>query len=135
MRIVSDASLCTDCRICQLVCGFAKTKTFNPRLGLLRIELKKEGLVAEPVTCRQCDNPLCLKACLTGAVTRDESGVVLIDPESCTGCGACAKVCAYDVIVMRDSLAWKCDHCGGSPRCVAACPTKALRMTEEVNVG
>jgi Fe-S-cluster-containing hydrogenase component 2 len=133
MHLLSDASLCTDCRICQLTCGFAKTMSFNPSFGLLRIEVKKEGLVAEPITCRQCVNPLCLRVCLPGAVHRDEDNIVRIDPEKCTGCGACAKVCAYDVIVIRDRTAYKCDLCGGAPKCVTACPTRALQIVMEAN--
>jgi carbon-monoxide dehydrogenase iron sulfur subunit len=132
VRLYADASLCTECRLCQLACSFEKTHTYNPRLGLLRVDVRKNGLVAEPIVCRQCENPMCARACVVGAIIRRDDGVVLIDPERCVGCGRCVDVCPHDVIVMRQKVAHKCDLCDNEPRCVAACPTGALRTVQEV---
>ncbi len=133
MKVLADPSLCTECRICQLACSFEIAKSFNPRMALLKIDVRSEGLVAEPILCRQCENPFCLKACLSDAVSRGNDGVVKICSEKCTGCGRCAEVCPYGVIVMRNGMALKCELCGGVPRCVEACPTKALRIVQEVS--
>lgn len=132
MRLCSDASLCTECRMCQLACSFVKTGEYSPRRALLRIDVRKEGLVSDPVVCRQCANALCMRACLFNAISRAGDGTVLIDEAKCTGCGRCYEACTYDVIVMRGKKAYKCDLCGGSPECVRACPTKALFTAEEV---
>ena len=133
MRLYSDASLCTECRMCQLACSFVKTGLYNPRSALLRIEVRKEGLISDPVVCRQCKNPLCLKACIYKAISKGSDGVVIIDEDKCINCGRCAEACTYDVIVMRDRKAHKCDLCEGLPECAKACSTKALYLIEEVD--
>lgn len=47
--------------------------------------------------------------------------------EKCVGCGVCAKVCAYDAVIMKDKLAEiyteKCTLCGA---CVSACKFDAI---------
>lgn len=130
-RLECDTSLCTDCRICQLACSFVKWDSFNPRKGLLRIELEKQGLVARPYVCLQCQNPICAKVCPVEAIVRDEeTGVVRINEDECTGCGECAPACIQGVIVMDGGVARKCDVCGGSPACVEWCPTGALFYRE-----
>jgi MinD superfamily P-loop ATPase len=52
-----------------------------------------------------------------------------IDPELCTGCGACVSVCRYDAILHHNSEyqidALACDGCAA---CVYACPQDAIRM-------
>ena len=84
--------------------------------------------------------------CPTGAIGRNENGLVMIDEGSCIGCSICATACPYDNIQMvepvdpdgrsfRDSdgepvqVAAKCDRCvdiGGSAACVDACPHEAI---------
>ncbi len=134
LRLYADASLCTECRLCQLACSFEKQNAYNPRLGLLRVEVRKNGLVAEPIVCRQCENPMCARACVAGAITKRADGVVLIDADKCIGCGRCADACPHDAILMRQGIAHKCDLCENKPRCVAACPTKALKIVQEVEL-
>lgn len=128
-----DASVCTDCRICQLICAFTKLECFNPKKGLLRISVEKEGQVARPWVCLQCKNPMCAKVCPVDAIVKDEeTGIVKINPDDCTGCGECAQACLQSVIVLEGDVARKCDLCGGNPVCVDWCPTGALSYREEV---
>jgi Fe-S-cluster-containing dehydrogenase component len=61
----------------------------------------------------------------------NREGIVLIDRETCTACGACVEACPFGAILQdADGLAWKCDFCGGSPACVPECVTAALMAKE-----
>jgi tetrathionate reductase subunit B len=75
-----------------------------------------------------------------GALYKREDGLVIIDPEKCTGCTSCVSACPYHVIYMNESLniAQKCTGCAHllddgwtEPRCTDACPTGALKFLEE----
>jgi iron only hydrogenase large subunit-like protein len=43
--------------------------------------------------CKDESGAPCVRSCLFGAITRDEGGKVVIDPELCTGCSECIRVC------------------------------------------
>jgi UDP-glucose 4-epimerase len=63
-------------------------------------------------------------------VKRMEGVTVHIDPEKCTGCGACFKVCIYDGLRMKKGKATiKDDHCMGCGRCEMTCPSDAVTIT------
>ena len=83
--------------------------------------------------CIHCAAPKCLAACPVHAIFVDsETGMVVIDQESCIGCGACATQCPFDAIQIVAGIAKKCDGCymrlkdGRLPACVRACRTGAL---------
>lgn len=106
-----------------------------------------------PVACQHCRNAACLEACPTGATYRDEeTGLIMIDSETCIGCEACISACPYDVRVhlaaepvyamdfsvgFQDAPAHvgntveKCTMCanlvsrGEDPMCVQGCVGKA----------
>lgn len=69
-----------------------------------------------------------------------ETGVVTSDPEKCVGCRTCVSMCPFGAVRVEDvagrMIAVKCDLCGeeigqaGEPRCVAACPNRALIYVE-----
>ncbi len=87
-----------------------------------------------PLQCRQCDEPECVFACKSGALTRDaETGVVRCDEERCVGCWMCVMVCPMASLrCSAGGTALKCDLCAerGDPACVSACPTDALRWED-----
>lgn len=90
--------------------------------------------------------------CPTGAIHRSQfGGMVIINDDTCIGCGTCAASCPYENIVLveiRDSKgkpvvdpsdqrpirkATKCDLCAtnpGGPACVRACPHDALERVD-----
>ena len=50
-----------------------------------------------------------------------------VDPEICTGCGACMEICPVDAIVMENGIAKIIvDKCRGCYACQNACPTSAI---------
>ncbi len=93
--------------------------------------------------CRKCMEKACRNACKFGAM---EIGLekAQINYDKCVECGACARACPFNAIVMTqrpckaacpvDAISWneddiavidekKCINCG---RCVAACPFGAI---------
>ena len=124
--LVADVELCVGCERCSLMCAFNKYKVFNPRRAAIHV-IKLEPAVDAPVFCIQCG--ICIDSCPTGALYRDESGIVQVDEEKCTGCGTCVSVCPYGAIQVdpETKKAFKCNYCGF---CVEHCPQSALKFVE-----
>ena len=49
-----------------------------------------------PARCVRCYS--CVKACPTGAISKDDAGAVVIDRAKCDLCGRCAEACLYDAM-------------------------------------
>lgn len=88
------------------------------------------------LACNHCSRPVCVRVCPTGAMHRDDVGLVWPDAKRCIGCGYCTMACPYhaphiDPELKRSS---KCDGCtarvteGRTPVCVEACPVRALEF-------
>ncbi len=60
--------------------------------------------------------------------------VAIIDPEECTACGVCAKVCRFEALVSGDE-AYRVDPlaCEGCAACFYQCPVEAIRLKEQVD--
>ena len=88
------------------------------------------------ISCTHCNNPVCTRVCPTGAMHKDELGLVWPDATKCIGCGYCTMACPYHAphIDARLKRSSKCDGCrdrlvdGGQPVCVEACPLRALEF-------
>jgi len=52
----------------------------------------------------------------------------LINPELCTSCGICKKICIYDAPIEKDNKYFITDFCDGCGLCVKLCPSKAIEM-------
>ncbi|MDD1768082.1 MAG: 4Fe-4S binding protein [Methanomassiliicoccales archaeon] len=98
-----------------------------------RLRVVKEGVRNDiPVVCTQCvacGDDCCAEACPEDAISL-VGGILVVDDELCTGCGACEETCRFGVIRVVDDLARKCDLCGGDPVCVKFCPLGALKFEE-----
>jgi carbon-monoxide dehydrogenase iron sulfur subunit len=71
-----------------------------------------------------------MHACISGAISRNDEGVVMTDSDKCIGCWTCVMVCPYGVIGrhLEEHKAYRCDRCPDreTPACVSSCPTEAL---------
>jgi Fe-S-cluster-containing dehydrogenase component/CRP-like cAMP-binding protein len=140
--MVIDLDRCTRCDDCVRAC--AATHDNNPRF-LRHGPIHDHLMVAQ--ACMHCTDPICMIGCPTGAIHRDSfGGEVVINPDTCIGCTACANNCPYGAIRMVEARdpegqvllaadqkpilkATKCDLCLdqlGGPACVRACPHDAL---------
>ena len=128
-RMLVYSEKCTGCRACETACSFYHSGSFSANQSRVRIEKIESQGKDLPQICRQCGNALCIQACPTEALSKDDSTkAILIDFEKCIGCRQCLKVCNFDAIVF-DSVANKpliCNLCGGSPNCVKRCASGAL---------
>jgi len=96
-------------------------------------ELRRVQAIA--IQCRQCEEPACAQACISGGIRVDEvSHCVGVDPAKCVGCWSCIMVCPYGAVVKDEEnhRALKCDRCPDReiPACVASCITHALVYCE-----
>lgn len=132
MKLKVSAEQCVGCRQCEATCSMAHEGFFAPWLSRVHIARDEAILLATPVICRQCKNARCEKACAFSAIQAGQDGILSVDREKCTGCGACVTACPFHAMVF-DSVgrkAMKCDLCGGDPECVKVCPAKVLVAEE-----
>lgn len=104
-------------------------KTLYPK-----IHIEEDGKVCYAVSCRHCTDPLCVKSCISGALSIDD-GTVCIDRDKCVGCLTCVLVCPYGAVAPGpDGAASKCELClknsCGAPACVEGCPNGAIVYEE-----
>jgi Fe-S-cluster-containing dehydrogenase component len=150
-----DVAKCNGCYNCQLACKdehvgndwtpYAKPQ---PEIGQFWVKLQENvgGTIPKvkihyiSQLCNHCENASCMDACPDSALYRRDDGLVILDPEKCTGCGKCVDACPYDAIYFNKELgiAQKCTGCAHLldngyklPRCVEACPTDAMLFGEE----
>ena len=144
MAMLIDLERCVRCDDCVRAC--ASTHGGNPRF-IRHGRTFDNWMVTN--ACMHCEDPVCMIGCPTGAIHRSlDSGAVVINDDTCIGCGTCANSCPYNnirLVEIRDqkgtplrdpgtqkpiSKATKCDLCAnnpGGPACVRACPHDALK--------
>ena len=131
MYVKVNAEKCSGCRECEFVCSTSHFGVSNPNRSGIRIE--KRSLTEDiPHVCVHGNgcNYECISACKFDAIKKDDKGIVTIDHEKCTGCGACARACPLNAVWIFEKKAYKCDLCGGEPRCVKVCSQGALEVVE-----
>ena len=139
-RVYVNEQWCLGCHLCEYYCAFADSTETDIARALkdvhiqpkIRIE-EKDG-ISFAVSCRHCPTPLCVKGCITGALSIIE-GVITIDQNRCVGCYTCILSCPYGAVSPSDSGAvQKCELCvktnEGVPICVQGCPNGAIVFEE-----
>ncbi len=137
-RIYVNEQWCLGCHLCEYECAFAnsnlkemyhlKGKSIFPKI---HVEDAADG-IHYAVNCRHCQEAICVKSCIAGALSRDENGMVVIDQNKCVGCYTCVLVCPFGAVMPAEGgkVAQKCELCTknacGTPNCVAHCPNNAI---------
>jgi sulfur reductase FeS subunit len=149
--MVIDLNTCVGCNACMAACAMENQTPVWKNKWRTYVHDKEIGYTDQvrrrffPRLCNHCSNPPCLTVCPTGATHKRADGIVLIDPERCMGCRACAMACPYsaryevtyeDIGIGRDFYGElqredpsmdKCSFCahrvdkGRKPACVETC--------------
>lgn len=139
-RVYADEKWCIGCHLCEYNCAFANSgesdmvKALKNKPVFPRITVEEDNKITYAVSCRHCDDAICVKSCIAGALSK-EDGVIKIDKEKCIGCLTCILVCPYGAVSQgKDGVAQKCELClensCGEPACVQGCPNRALVYEE-----
>ena len=135
-RVYVNEEWCLGCHLCEYNCAFANTNLSNMAVALKgktiypRIHVEENDRISYAVSCRHCEDPICIKSCIAGAISK-EDGIVKIDKTKCVGCLTCILVCPYGSLSPDESgIMQKCELCTnnaqGEPACVKGCPNNAL---------
>lgn len=124
-----DAELCTGCRVCEIICSLRHTGTCNSARARLRLFEEEDTGTTLLRLCRRCLKAPCIRACPTGAISKDpETEVCVIDKENCIGCRECIDACPFGAMFLDpvSEEVISCDLCNGDPACAKFCSIKAL---------
>jgi len=138
--LLVDEKRCVGCQTCEVACKQENSLPVGPKWMVVISRIKEiDGklVMSFPhIRCMHCANPPCIPACPTNAVTKRADGIVLIDPELCTGCMACIEACSFGAPQFNPekNTVEMCTLCvhriekGLKPACVQHCPSGALQF-------
>ncbi len=145
--MVIDTKRCVGCHACVITCynendvpvGYTRdwiVEIVKGQFPDLHSEIRSER-------CNHCDDAPCVTCCPVGASYKDEeTGIVLVHKDKCTGCKACIGACPYDArFINPKGYADKCTFCnhrvvkGETTACAQTCPTKAINFGNLDNPG
>jgi len=156
--LIVDVSKCNGCYNCQVACKdehvgndwspYAKPQPDTGQFWMkltenVRGTVPKVRITYVPEVCRHCDNAPCIQSCKENAIFKRDDGMVVINPEKCSGHRNCVDACPYGAIYFNwdINIAQKCTMCAHlldqgwkEPRCVELCPTGALTFGEETEL-
>ncbi len=146
-RIYALEDKCLNCRLCEVACTTAHSKTgdiykafmFEKHPKKSAIHVEGDNYLSIAINCRHCDEPACVAGCIAGALSKDaQTGIVNCNTDKCVGCRTCMVQCPYGAISVK-RVAVKCDMCEsgwsrGEPACVKACINQALIYVDSADV-
>jgi carbon-monoxide dehydrogenase iron sulfur subunit len=136
-RVYVNEEWCLGCHLCEYNCAFANSgesympKALRNKDIYPRIRIEGDDRITYAVSCRHCEDPICVRSCIAGALSKDADGTVSIDHNKCVGCCTCMLVCPYGALIHdEEGVVQKCELClenaCGEPACAAGCPNRAI---------
>jgi len=141
-----DQTRCIGCYTCAIACKDWHD-IHEKEVNWMQIQIIEKGkfpnlfMAYLAVPCYHCEEPSCIPACPQDAIYKRESdGIVLVDPDKCTGKEECKNTPCLSACRTRspqfgtelNAKMQKCDFCldrlqqGQQAICVEACPMFAL---------
>lgn len=151
--LLYDTTKCIGCKACVSACRAANNLDADPGFapGMYHapndlsgraktvIKLYQEGSSQSffKAQCMHCIDPACTGACMIGALSKREYGIVSYNPDLCVGCRYCQMACAFNVPKFEWANRYtpkivKCELCrhliaeGKTPACADVCPRGAV---------
>jgi Fe-S-cluster-containing dehydrogenase component len=98
-----DSTKCIRYYGCIIACRVAHFLPMGvtwPRL----MALDTNYMITYPVRCNHCKNAPCIEVCPTGATSKRNDGIVVVDQNKCVGCRYCVIACPYQnrVFLSKD---------------------------------
>ncbi len=157
MKFLCDVERCIDCNGCVIACKEGNNIPVGiNRRRVVTINEGRPGEKSVSISCMHCADAPCIAVCPVKAIYQREDGIVLVNKETCIGCGYCFMACPFgapqfpagQVFGARGAMD-KCTFCAGGPAetfsdkerklygqnriaegkpplCAAMCSTKAL---------
>lgn len=150
--LLYDATLCIGCKTCVVACQDANglprdtagiDYKYDAPVALsakaknvIKLYKGEEGESFMKAQCMHCVDPACVSACMIGALTKGEHGIVQYNVDYCVGCRYCEIACPFNVPKFEWAKATpkivKCELCrhrlaeGKEPACTEVCPRHAV---------
>lgn len=139
-KVYVNEKWCLGCHLCEYQCAFANSnqdnivKALKNQLIVPRIQIEEKDNIHFAVSCRHCEEALCVQGCITGALSQEE-GLITVNQDKCVGCYTCILTCPYGAIKPTNKgIIQKCELCisnkQGEPACVKGCPNQAIVFEE-----
>jgi Fe-S-cluster-containing dehydrogenase component len=169
LGLLYDTTRCIGCKTCVVACREAndtKPDISNSPGGIWDTPMDLNGQTKTVVKlyksadglqrsyfkaqCMHCADPACTTACMLGALSKKEHGIVSYNPSLCIGCRYCQMACPFNVPKFEWAKAApkivKCELCrhrvaetslaktdgysrypkGHGPACAEVCPRQAV---------
>ena len=108
--MVVDLNRCVGCQTCTIACKHANDTPpgvqWRQVLDVERGTFPDVERLFMVVGCQHCAEPPCVPVCPTGATTQRADGLVMMDYDTCIGCGYCAVSCPYQARTIGHDKEW-----------------------------
>lgn len=75
-RVYVNEEWCLGCHLCEYNCAFANSgmsdmvKALKDKIIRPNVRIEEDGGITYAVSCRHCDDPICVSSCISGALSK-----------------------------------------------------------------
>ena len=125
-----EMNKCLGCFSCMSVCSVAQQRDHSLTKSAIKVRTTG-GMTSRfiAIVCLGCQEPACMEACPTGALTKRDGGGVVLNEKICIGCRKCQGSCIVRAVNFNEATKKPiiCKHCG---ICTRFCPHECLQMRD-----